>query len=284
MTAEEVGVRLETGPDGVSVLRWRRGGRRNAFDHALVEALSERLEELRRKPPAALVLYGADGDFSAGADLADVRALADGTRGRALDYSRRVQDLTAAVEAVPAPSAAAIEGVCMGLGLEIALAATVRVAASDARLGLPEMAHGLYPAAGGTARLPEAVGEGRARTLILEGRTLSAREAHELGLVERLSDPGGALSAGVAWARQAAPTGQAAVRLLAARRVARGEAFERALEAEREGFADLVRTAAVRERLDAFLAARRKPQGGAAGRAGPREGAWVGRGEVPQWP
>jgi enoyl-CoA hydratase/carnithine racemase len=282
--APTAGVRLAMAADGVGVLSWCRQGRRNALDLSLVEAISERLASLERTPLRALVLWGEGGDFSAGADLEDVRAIAAGGRVEALEYSLKVQALTDAVEALALPVVAAIEGVCLGLGLEIALAAAVRVAASDARLGLPEMRHGLYPAAGGTARLPEAVGEGRARALILEGRVLDADEAHALGLVARLTAPGQARQAAIACALEAAPFGPAAARFLAVRRAARGEAFGRALAAEREGFADLVRTTAVRGRLEAFLARRRKPGatadgGGEAAPAAPGRTARGGQGE-----
>lgn len=270
-------VRLEAAAGGVAVISWRRPARRNALDTATVGALSDCLDQLHRHPPAALVLWGEGGDFSAGADLDDVRDLADRSRAEAVDFSRRAQALAAAVETLAAPTAAAIEGVCLGLGLEIALGAMVRIAASDARLGLPEMAHGLYPAAGGTARLPEAVGEGRARALILEGRILGAGEAHALGLVERLAAPGQARAAALAWAAEAAGVGEAAVRLLAARHAGRGKAFARALAAEREGFADLVRGAPARARLDAFVARRRKPGGSVETDAGGPTGGGHGR-------
>jgi enoyl-CoA hydratase/carnithine racemase len=264
-------VRVTTAAEGIAVLSWRREGRHNALDAATVATLAERLAAFRRAPPVALVLWGEGADFSAGADLDDVRQIADSGRPEALDYSRRVQALTDAVEEFPAPVVAAIEGVCLGLGLEIALAAAWRVAASDARLGLPEMRHGLYPAAGGTARLPEAVGEGRARALILEGRVLAAEEARALGLVEHLAVPGRAREAAIAWAAAVGRAGDAPTRFLAVRRAGRGEAFGRALAAEREGFADLVRSDTVRQHLDAFLARRRKPGGPthAGGRDGP---------------
>lgn len=254
-------VRLEL-VDEVAVLSWHRRSRHNALDLGMIAALGDRLADLERRPPRALVLWGEGGDFSAGADLNDVRALAGAGRGEALAYSRRVQALTAAVEAVRAPSVAAIEGVCLGLGLEIALGASLRVAAADARLGLPEMAHALYPAAGGTARLAEQVGEGRARAMMLEARVIAADEAHAIALVERVCAAGEARETALAWARRAAAAGEAPARLLAARRVARGEAFALALAAEREGFADLVTSTAAVSRLDAFLARRRRSGAG----------------------
>lgn len=246
--------------EGLALLAWSRRGRRNAFDRAAVASLTAALADLAAVPPPALVLWGEGGDFSSGADLTDVRALADAGREEAVAYSAAVQALTRAVEEMPVPVVAAVEGACLGLGLEVALAASWRVADPAARLGLPEMRHGLYPAAGGTLRLAERVGEGRSRRLILEAAVLSAAEALAMDLVEELSPPGGALAAARARARALAAPGAAAVRFLAVRRAGRGEGWERALLAEREGFADLVRRPEVASRIDAFLVGRRRAQ------------------------
>lgn|GEM_PF-6198341 len=257
MSAPGGSVALEVRRGGVAVLSWRRAGRRNAIDRRTAAEIGRALASTRHRPARAVVLYGEGGDFSSGAELADVRAIAEGTRAEALAFSLSLQELAQAIEEAPVPVVAAIAGVCLGLGLEIALAAGARVAAADSRLGLPEMRHGLYPAAGGTVRLPEAVGEARARALILSGRLVTALEASELGMVDRLAPHGGVLDEATRWASELAATGPAVTRFLAARRAGRGEAFAAALAAEREGFADLVRSAPVRRRLDLFLAGRR---------------------------
>jgi enoyl-CoA hydratase len=270
----DLGPDVRLAHDGaVAVLSWSRPSRRNALDRATLAALAAALAALSRRPPAALVLAGEGGDFSAGADLTDVRALCGATRAEALAYSRFVQGLADAVERLPVPTVAAIEGVCLGLGLELALAAGVRVAAAGARLGLPEIRHGLYPAAGGTARLGEHVGEGRARLWLIEGRVVDAAVAERAGLVDRVLADGEARTAAIAWAAELAGAGEAVVRLLAARRAGRGAAFDAALEAERQGFADLVRSEDVKRRLDAFFARRRKGRDGDAVGAGAGAGA-----------
>ena len=253
-------VRLErtrTAAGEIAVLSWARPERRNAMSRDMTSALAAAVAELARRPPAAAVLRGEGGDFSAGADLEDVRAVGRGDEEAALGYSRALQDLAGALERLPLPTVAAIDGVCLGLGLELALACTTRLASPRSLLGLPEMRHGLYPAAGGTARLPEAVGEGRAREMILAARVVDAAEAHALGVVDRVVPEGEVADAAIALAREWAPAGAAMVLFLAARRAGRGPAFETALAAERDGFARLVRSESVRERLDAFLTRRK---------------------------
>ncbi len=102
------------------------------------------------------------------------------------------------------PSIAVIEGQALGGGLELAMAASLRVAGRDARLGLPETRLGLIPGAGGTQRLPRLVGRGPALDIMLTPRTVDAAEAHAIGLVDRVVDAGDAEKAALAWAAQLA--------------------------------------------------------------------------------
>ena len=99
------------------------------------------------------------------------------------------------------PSIALINGYAFGGGLELALACTFRLAAPNAKLGLPEIKLGLIPGYGGTQRLPRLVGEARALEMILTGRTVDAEEAERIGLVNRLVD-GDLIEAGMAFARE----------------------------------------------------------------------------------
>jgi enoyl-CoA hydratase len=127
------------------------------------------------------------GFFAAGADIKHMSAVdpasfkeyGDGLRG-ALD---RLANL-------PLVSVAAIDGLALGGGLELAMACTMRVAAAEARLGLPEVKLGLIPGAGGTQRLPRLVGRGRALDIMLTGRQVEADEAYWIGLIDRLAEPG----------------------------------------------------------------------------------------------
>lgn len=135
---------------------------------------------------AAIVLCGAgERGFCAGADIKEPRPAptAVGERRR-LSPASWIESL----DGIAKPVIAAVHGVCMGAGLEIALACDIRVAATDARLGLPETALGLIPGGGGTQRLARLIGAGRALDVILTGEPLSAQRAYEIGLVTRLAD------------------------------------------------------------------------------------------------
>lgn len=141
--------------------------------------------------------------FAAGADLALLATLdADGFR-RYLAELREVLDEIACARFV---SIAAVDGMALGGGLELAMACTFRVASPEAILGVPEVNLGLLPGAGGTQRLTHLVGRVRALDLLTSGRNLSGGEAHAMGLVERITEPGTASAgmAGRSWATQLA--------------------------------------------------------------------------------
>jgi enoyl-CoA hydratase len=160
----------------------------NAMSRAVVAALESALSTLATDATTRVALLRGAGPrgFSAGADISEFPALlgpnAD-TRGEG------IQRLADRVEAFPKPLIVAIHGFCMGGGLEIALACDIRIAADDARIGLPEIRIGILPGGGGTQRLPRAVGPGRARLMILSGEPISGLRAAEWGLVDEAVGP-----------------------------------------------------------------------------------------------
>jgi enoyl-CoA hydratase/carnithine racemase len=153
----------------------------NALGPPLVESLERGLDAFDRSDARALVISSAQpGFFAAGADLKYISTLG----GEEFEHYRDA--LRSPLERIAAsgrPSIAAIDGVALGGGLELAMACTVRFATPEARLGLPEVKLGLIPGAGGTQRLPRLVGAGRALDLMLSGRELDGRSALEIGLV-----------------------------------------------------------------------------------------------------
>lgn len=199
----------------------------------------------------AAVLWGGDGMFAAGADIKVMAGFGpDEIVPEVAALERACRD----VEAIPVPVIAAINGFALGGGLEVALACDFRVAALDARLGLPEIRLGIIPGSGGTQRLPRLVGPARARDLVFSGRHLSADEALEIGLVDGVAAAGEALASAVDRASllAAGPTlaYAAAKRALAAageRDLAGG------LEVEREVFVPLFATSDQEEGMRAFL-------------------------------
>lgn len=198
----------------------------------------------------ALVLTGAGRAFVAGADISALRQLSDAFGGREASLSG--QDVTNTLAALPFPTIAAINGFALGGGLELALAADLRVAAPGAKLGLPEVGLGLIPGYGGTQRLPRLIGQGRALDMILTGRHVGAEEALAMGLVNRVVDD--ALAGAMELARQAAKNAPIALGL-AKEAVVRGldVTLNQGLEIEADLFGMATTTEDMQEGTGAFL-------------------------------
>jgi enoyl-CoA hydratase len=159
----------------------------NALNHELILELGLALDLAEADLDVrALIVTGVGRAFVAGADIENLQRLGDGFSGR--EASLAGQDLMNSLAALPFPTIAAINGYALGGGLELALAADLRVAAEGAKLGLPEVQLGLIPGYGGTQRLPRLIGLGRALDLILTGRHVGAEEALSLGLVNRVTE------------------------------------------------------------------------------------------------
>ena len=192
--------------DGVGVLTLNRPEAKNAVDLATTQALAAAVDEFEaRSDVAVLVLTGAGGTFCAGMDL---KAFARGERPRI--EGRGFAGLT---EAPPVkPLIAAVEGWALAGGCELALTADLIVAARDARFGIPEVKRGLFAAGGGVLRLAKALPYQRAMEMALTGDPLPAEVAHRCGLVNVLTEPGGALAGARELAARIAANGPLAVR------------------------------------------------------------------------
>ena len=132
-----------------------------------------------------VITSAIDGFFAAGADIKHLSTI---DAESFLAYGARMRSANDRIASAPWLSVAAIDGLALGGGLELAMACTMRVAGPGARLGLPEVKLGLIPGAGGTQRLPRLVGRGRALDLMLTARQVEAAEALQIGLVDRLTD------------------------------------------------------------------------------------------------
>lgn len=198
----------------------------------------------------ALVITGSGRAFVAGADIGNLQRLSEPFSGR--EASLGGQDVTSTLAALPIPTVAAINGFALGGGLELALAADLRVASPSARLGLPEVGLGLIPGYGGTQRLPRLIGQGRALDLILTGRQVGGEEALAMGLVNRIEDD--ALEGAKALARQTIRNAPIALGL-AKEAVVRGldVTLNQGLEIEADLFGMVVTTEDMREGTTAFL-------------------------------
>ena len=159
----------------------------NRLTRARVQALTAAIEELTSHPPSRLVIVGNAHFFSAGADLHEIAAL---TGPEALRFARMGQRLMNAVANFPALTMAAIQGYCMGGGLDLALACDRRIASPHAIFGHRGAALGLITGWGGTQRLPRLIGKARALQMFLAAEKLHAQRALEVGLVNAISgDP-----------------------------------------------------------------------------------------------
>ncbi|KUN35257.1 enoyl-CoA hydratase/isomerase family protein [Streptomyces longwoodensis] len=187
--------------EGVGTLRLDRPPM-NALDVATQDRLKELAEEAtRRDDVRAVVLYGGEKVFAAGADIKEMQVM-DHTA--MVLRSRALQDSFTAVARIPKPVVAAVTGYALGGGCELALCADYRIAAEDAKLGQPEILLGLIPGAGGTQRLARLIGPSRAKDLIFTGRMVKADEALTLGLVDRVVPAGEVYAQAHAWAAKLA--------------------------------------------------------------------------------
>jgi len=179
--------------DRVASLTIERERVRNALNDETLRQLKARLEELGPPEVVAIVLRGAGlKAFSAGSDIKELAAQSLKDRIAHTDLGHAVGDL---LEQHACPTIAAIEGFCLGGGLELALCCDYRVAGAAATFGVPEVALGALPSWGGTIRLPRIVGMARARELVLFGRGLGAEEALAWGLVNKVVPEGEAFAA-----------------------------------------------------------------------------------------
>jgi 3-hydroxyacyl-CoA dehydrogenase/enoyl-CoA hydratase/3-hydroxybutyryl-CoA epimerase len=177
---------LELDADGLAWLQIdRQDANTNVLSEAVLDQFVAHLDQLERQPPRALVIFsGKPNGFIAGAD---VRAFSPmPSREHALELVRRGQRAFDRLAALPFPTLAMIHGFCLGGGLELALACDYRIAQDDdsTRIGLPEVRLGIHPGFGGSVRAVHLLGGIKAMDLMLSGRTLSARQARRIGLVD----------------------------------------------------------------------------------------------------
>ena len=226
----------------------------NALSYRTKDEIGECLEEIAADGSLkCLILVGAGGRaFSVGSDIKEFPEIMASGLGR----QRAVHEHTLynRLDFFPIPTIAAIEGHCLGGGLELALACDLRVASEGSRLGLPEVKLGVFPGGGGTERLPRLIGEARARELIYTGEPIDAQEAHRIGLVNRIAPAGQALAAAQALGRTIADRAGTTLRTVKAV-LDRGLAMD-LLEAQQvaiDAITDLWHTEAVQEGVTAFL-------------------------------
>ena len=232
-------VRVEVA-DAVATIRLDRP-KMNALNAAVQEELRAAAVECgERTDVRAVVLYGGEKVFAAGADI---KEMADMSYADMVVRSAGLQSSFTAIAQIPKPVVAAVTGYALGGGCELALCADVRFAAEDAVLGQPEILLGIIPGAGGTQRLTRLIGPSKAKELIFTGRFVPAAEALTLGLVDRVVPADQVYAEALAWAGRFANAPALALRA-AKECIDKGATVDLAtgLEIERQQFAALFAT------------------------------------------
>jgi enoyl-CoA hydratase/carnithine racemase len=172
---------------GIGLITLNRPEAANAMSLQLLKELNETLVAISKNREIRVVLITGSGEkaFCAGADLKERKTM---NEQQVRETVKLIGSTVNQVEALPQPVIAVMNGVAFGGGLELALACDLRIASSEAKMGLTEVSLGIIPGAGGTQRLPRIIGVGKAKELIYTARRISANEALEIGLINSVYD------------------------------------------------------------------------------------------------
>ncbi len=230
----------------------------NSLKSELLSDLDRWLDEFHGKPDyKIMILTGAGKTFASGADISEIANLESGEQARAM--SAAGQKIFLKLEQGPKPVIAAINGFCLGGGLELAMSCHIRIASDRALMGLPEISLGIIPGFGGTQRLPRIVGTGKAYQMILTGDPVRSDEALAIGLVnavvpkEKLIDEAKNLARKIA-----AKSGRSVAQALKAVHYGLQTGISQAMDVESSRFGELYGSEGMKEGLAAYLE-KRKP-------------------------
>ncbi|CRK51653.1 putative enoyl-CoA hydratase echA17 [Rhodococcus sp. RD6.2] len=183
--------------DGIGTIRLARPPM-NALNRQLQEELRAAAREATvNDEVAAVIVYGGEKVFAAGADI---KEMADMTFAEMSPIAGELQSALGVIADIPKPTVAAITGYALGGGLEIALGADRRIAGDNAKLGVPEVLLGVIPGGGGTQRLARLIGPAKAKDMVFTGRFVGAEEALAIGLIDEMVAPDEVYNAARAWA------------------------------------------------------------------------------------
>ena len=243
--------------DAVTVLTLNRPERMNALSKPLLQSLDDAFASLGGDARTRVVVLSGAGNkaFSAGADINEQRGFSPEDAYAHMRWGQAIFDR---IEAFAKPTIAAINGVALGGGLELALACDLRIMADTARLGLPEITLASFPGWGGTQRLPALIGAARAMQMMFVGAPVSAQWACEAGLVNEVVEASALPDRTLALAQSIARhSGEALTALKSAIRTGLREGRAAGLEAEARGVGALWGSPAQKQAQDAFFARRK---------------------------
>lgn len=173
--------------ESIVIVRLNRPAERNPLSVATLEELERHVSALStRTDVSAIIFTGTDAAFASGANIRELGALTPET---AIEFARRGQRLMQRIADAPQLTIAAVNGYCMGGGLDLALACDLRCAARAAVFAHPGARLGIITGWGGTQRLPRLIGQARALEMFATARRVTADEAFEMGLVNRVGEP-----------------------------------------------------------------------------------------------
>jgi enoyl-CoA hydratase/carnithine racemase len=182
----------------------------NSFNFAMLNALKDATEEIRFDPDVRVVIITGAGEkaFCSGADLKERATLSP---MEVKKFIHTIRNLFTEIENLNKPVIAAVNGIALGGGTELSLACDIRIASKNAAMGLTETRLAIIPGAGGTQRLPRLIGRGPAKELIFTGRRVTAEEALNIGLVNRICESADLIAEAVKMADMICETGPIAI-------------------------------------------------------------------------
>ncbi len=195
---------------GIATLTLNRPEVMNSFNFSLLHALRDQIESFRFRRDLRVIIITGSGEkaFCSGADLKERATLGP---DQVREYIYTIRNLFTSIEELNKPVIAAVNGIALGGGTELALASDIRIASSNASMGLTETRLAIIPGAGGTQRLPRLVGKGKAKELIFTGQRIDAQEALKIGLVNQICEPGDLLAECQKMAAMICETGPVAI-------------------------------------------------------------------------
>ncbi len=242
---------------GLAIVKINRPQALNALNPEVLVELATFAHEINKNPGIKVVVITGAGEkaFVAGADIAAMKTMTALEAKTFCDLGHRVMRQ---IETAHKPIIAAVNGFCLGGGLELALSCDFIYASENAKLGLPEVNLGIFPGFGGTQRLPRLIGKNRAKELIFSAKTLSAQEAYDLGIINKITSAADLMKEVEAVAREIMKKGPIAVQL-AKQAINQGADLDMnsGLAMEKNAFPLIFATEDQKEGVNAFLEKRK---------------------------